>query len=528
MSIKFNLLLLNDEDLDKHPRSWICIKGKNIKKTILEIEEEIIKIKNTNREQISKRLSKELLCNHVSIKNILRGKNKFYPLPIILELIKLSKKENYYKKIIKNSIEYLKVNSASSKPLRASKMLSKNLAKILGAFCADGSLSIQFVVSSKNREALEKFKSELVKNSIIKKGNIRNEYHIILQINRNNYKDILKFSKENKDFQTQTHCVVELTDEYKSSVEAFNRWIYEEFEIKPTTFYNKENAWRTIFSNKILARYLIKFFDILPGYKTDIIDEPKIIKNSSLVYRKEFAKGVLMFDGCITKSKKIMFSSLSPYLADSIKNILIKDNIKVGNFTNNRGEHTVYSLMDNKTNKLLNFFEKRTKKWELLMWLDHKDFQSEQITYEKDLYKTNNILELLKKVKICDSEFLMRELKYSHTTIRQHLLILKNKHIIKLSNKPKRINEYVSDKTTIFLKKQFHDYLFNKILQQFNSYEKFAIFLETHKATMSAWKVKKNRIPLGIIKDICKLVNIPLKNVLKNVYETDREIAEII
>ena len=101
-------------------------------------------------------------------------------------------------------------------------------------------------------------------------------------------------------------------------------------------------------------------------------------------------------------------------------------------------------------------------------------------------------------------------------------------HRVKRFIKPKKINEYVSDKTTAFLKKQFHNYLFNKILQQFHSYEKFAIFLEMNKGTISAWKVRKNRIPLCIIKNMCKSLNIPFKKVIENIDETDREIAETI
>lgn len=524
MSNKFNLLLLNVEEFDKHPRSWICMGGKKIGEIVRNIEEDIINNKKIKREQISKIISNKLPIAFTSIKNLLRGNVKFYPIPVLLELCEISSKNKKYCEMLEESTEYLKVNSASSKPIKAVKGLSEDLAKIVGAFCADGSLSMQFVISSKDKAKLTRFKE--IWN--IKKSKARKEYYISIQVNRENFYKLKEFSKDNKDFQTQTHYTIELTDEYKSNVEAFNRWLNEEFEIKPTTFYNKENAWRTIFSNKILARYLIKFFDILPGYKTDIIDEPKIIKNSTLKIRKEFAKGVLMFDGCVTKSKKIMFSSLSPYLTESIRDILVKDNLKVGNFTNNRGEHIVYTFVNNKSDKLLEYFEKGTKKWELLMWLNNQNFKSEQITYEKDLYETNNIFRLLKKVRVCDAKFLMRELNYSHTTIRQHLLILKNKNIIKLSNKPKKINEYVSNKTTVFLKKQFHDYLFNKILQQFYSYEKFAIFLEVHKATLSAWKVRKNRIPLYVIKNMCKSLDIPFKRVIENIYETDREVAEII
>src|SRR3989344_3500997 len=103
MSNIFNLMLLNIKDLDKHPRSWICIKGDKIKGIIAEIEEEIIKKHETNREQISRRISKEINCNFVSIKNLLRGKSKFYPIPIIIELCKISGKEKKYISIIEKS-----------------------------------------------------------------------------------------------------------------------------------------------------------------------------------------------------------------------------------------------------------------------------------------------------------------------------------------------------------------------------------------------------------------------------------------
>src|SRR3989344_1622069 len=240
MSSNFSLWSLNDKDLDKHPRSWICIKGKNIKNIISKIEEDIITNKKTNREQISRLISQKLSCNFVSIKNVLRGKAEFYPIQIILELTTLSKNKGY-KRILENSTEYLKVNSASAKPIKASKYLSNNFSKIIGAFCADGSFSVQFVISSKNKNQIEQIKS---------------------------------FSSKNTEFQTQAHYVIELTDEHKSNVKAFNQWVYNEFEINPTSFYKRENAWRTVFSNKIFGRYLIKFFQMSPGYKCKTVKEP--------------------------------------------------------------------------------------------------------------------------------------------------------------------------------------------------------------------------------------------------------------
>lgn len=524
MSNELNLLLLNNNRLDKHPRSWVCISGKNIPKITSQIEKEIIKKTKTSREQISKIIAKRLNCNYVSIKNILRGKNKFYPIPIMLILCELSNKNKAYLKKLKTSVNYLKVNSASAKPIKALNKLTPNLAKIIGAFCADGSLSMQFVISSKDKSKLEK-RSNLGK---IQTSKSRGEYYIALQVNKQNYHRILEFANKNKDFQIQTHYTIELTDEHESNVKAFNKWIKEEFEIEPTNYYNKENAWRTIFSNKILARYLIKFFDFLPGEKSRIVKEPAVIKNSNLKIRKKFARGVLMFDGTISKRKIISFTTLSEKLAGSIKDILEKDTVKAGILKNKRNEYVVYTLAKQDIKKLMQYFEEGTKKYDLLKWLDKEEFESKQLSYEKDFKETKNIFEIIKKIKICDTEYLMNNLNFSHTSIRQHLLILKLKNAIKLSNKPKRINNLISDKTTILLKKELHKKIFNKLLKKFKTYKEASKFLEIQKGTLSAWKVRKNRIPLYLIEQISKIAGITTEEIYNNVEETDREITEII
>ena len=524
MSNKFNLLSLNNKKWDKHPRSWICVSGKNVKEIISKIEKEILEKRKTNREQISKLIASNLNCNHVSIKNFLRGDIIFYPIPILLELCDLSNKKEYNKNILEDEINYLKINSASSKPIKAVKEISKELAKIIGAFCADGSLSIQFVVSSKKEEGLKKIK-EFGK---IKKSNPRKEYYTTLSLNRNNYQRISGFSNENKEFQTQAHYTIELTDEHQTNVEAFNKWIFSLFEIKPTSFYQKDIAWRTVFSNKILARYLINFFGFMPGYKSDIVSEPEIIKKSEFKIRKEFAKGAIMFDGCITKGKKIYFSTISPAFADSIKKILIKDGLKAGSFINKRGEYTVYTFANEDIEKLSGYFEKDTKKWELLKWLTNKNFESKQINYEKDFKNTQSVYELLKKIKVADTNTLKEKLNCNFTTIRNHLIILRNKEMITLSNKPQEISRFVSDKSAVFLKKKFHNIIFNNIFEKFKTYNNASKFLEINKATLSAWKVRKNRIPLYLLENICKILDIPQKEIYNNIEETDREIAEII
>lgn len=525
MNNTFNLFLLNKES-DAHPRSWICISGKNIKEIISEIEMKIINKKKINREQISKLISKNLVYNHVSIKNLLRGKVNFYPIPVILELCKISEEENKYKDKLHDSIDFLKINSASGKPIKAVKLLSKNLAKIIGTFCADGSLSVQFIISHKNKEkllSLEKYCSYKIKYSFPRK-----EYYLAIQMNKSNYNELLKFSEENTEFNIQTHYNIDLTDEHKSSVEAFNRWIYEEFEIKPTSFHQKDVAWRTIFSNKILSRYLISFFGFLPGYKTNTVSEPELIKRSDFKIRKEFAKGVIMFDGCITHQKRISFSTISPKLAQSIKEIWNIDRVIFSEHLDKRGSYNLTTNKNNKKEKLLEYFEPETQKWNLLNWL-HGDL-SQEVKISEQIKKTSikEILNRLNKVKICDSQFLMDIFYCSHTTIRDYLKIFASQRKINLSDKPAKISDFVSDSATIMLRKDFHDIIFGRLKSKFITYENLSRFFEIHKTTLSAWKVRKNRIPLKTAKMFCEVLQINNQELYNNVEKLDREIVEII
>lgn len=244
--------------------------------------------------------------------------------------------------------------------------------------------------------------------------------------------------------------------------------------------------------------------------------------------RKEFAKGIFMFDGTVSKRKTISFTTLSEKLAKSIQEILEKDGVKTGLLLSKRKEYVVYTLANQDISKLLEYFEKETKKWELLNWLNKKYFQSDQINYEKDFKETSNIFKIIKEARVCDTNYLMTKLNCSHTSIRQHIKILKSKGKIKLSNKPIKINDFVSSKTSVLLKKEFHNKIFNKLLEKFKTYEYSAKFLEIPKGTLSAWKVRKNRIPLKVIRQICIILEIPKQEIEESVEETDREIAEII
>ncbi len=535
MSIKFNLLLLHKE-YDVHPRSWICIKGNGIGKLVLDIEIEIKSQNNINREELSKRISKKLNCSHTVIKKVLQGKRRFYPIAVILEMAILCKSKRKYLDKISERIEFLKVNSASSKPVIAIKTLTIDMAKMMGALMADGSLSYQIIIASKNREGLYEAKKTLKKLDFkISEAysNSRKEYFISFNPNYNNFnktEKIIKFFSGR--FQIQTHMNIELTEEYKNSVEAFNKWIESCFGIKPSSFNKRENAWRSIFSNKILGRYLICFFGMKSGYKTDIASEPEIIKKSSNHIRKAFALGVLTFDGSSSISGNITFTTKSKKLFDSIGNILRNNKINFGT-KYDRETYTIFTYKNNNSHKLNELFEENTVKWmrfkESYKKIERNNFEVRYKKFSQSKVTFDKLIQILDKVKVCDIIFLAKYFGCSHTNIVHYLNILKNNGRIRMSNRPKRFNkEFVSPKTTVFLKNKFHNEIFDKIRNKFAEYKKFGLYLEVERGTLSAWKVKKNRIPLHIVKRFCEVLDIDSSEIDKNIEEADRRIIEII
>ena len=538
MSRKFNLLLLHQPE-DIHSRTWICLKKPELKTIVENLEKNILEDQGWCREELSREIAYRLYCSHTVIKWILQGKREFYPIPIIFGLLKFSKNRREFLKEIKKNTEYLKVNSASAKPVRAVHKLSENSAKILGAFMADGSLSIQVVIATPYSKNLEEIKKRLTKLRIrYSTGNApsRNQYYISIQANGNNFKLLNKVIHSFCPL-TQTHYGIQLIDEYKDNVEAFTGWIKEEFNITPNRFEKRENAWQVSFSNKILARYLMQFFEVKPGPKAYSAFEPKIIEKSNLKIRKAFARGVLMFDGCVTKEGKISFSTVSRTLFTSIKQIWGKDNVKFGQSISERmGSYnprsytsfTLLTTVENQKEKLLKYFEPGTQKWKLLNWLSG-DLNCLPVLKTKSSLSIRKILKILQRIKICDTYFLKNYFgSRSYTNIRCHLKILKNQGKIKLSNHPSSISKYISKNTTLLLKNKVHKLLFKKIREKFKRDQNCAKFLEIHKATFSAWRTRKNRIPLHILERIYRVLNLNFNKISKNVEKTDREIAEII
>ncbi|MEM0360607.1 MAG: hypothetical protein QXK06_04710, partial [Candidatus Diapherotrites archaeon] len=96
-----------------------------------------IKVFTHNIQNASQR-KKEILCN-----------------PFIKALCDYAGDKKAERRIIQET-EYLKVNSASSKPVKACKKLNIHLSKFVGSFMADGSLSIQVVFAAENKNEISK------------------------------------------------------------------------------------------------------------------------------------------------------------------------------------------------------------------------------------------------------------------------------------------------------------------------------------------------------------------------------------
>ncbi|TSC67354.1 MAG: hypothetical protein CEO19_264, partial [Parcubacteria group bacterium Gr01-1014_73] len=401
--------------------------------------------------------------------------------------------------------------------------------KIIGAVMADGSLSIQIVFAAPTEKELTEIKMALTRQNIkysIGYSKSRLQHYISTQITGQNIGPIKNLYPKN--ILVQTHYNIELTDEYRDSVESFNVWMKEIFGVEPTSFQQRKNAWRTIFSNKIIARFFMQFFEIMPGPKTFTAYEPIQIQKASLGTRKSFARGVLMFDGCVTKSGKITLSSKSKLLTTAIENIWAKDDIAYGKATENtRGEWIIFSTSKNKMAKLLNYFEPKTQKYKLLCWING-DKHFTPIIKDNHTLSVKKIILLLNKIKSCDVSFIEKYFKCSYVTVRTYLNILKKHGSIRISNKPKVWSEHISDTTTLRLEKKAHDKIFNKIKEKLGHYKNAAVILGIHKSTISAWKLQKIRIPLKTFRRLCALLEVNFKDITQSIVQTDRDIIEFI
>jgi predicted transcriptional regulator len=351
-------------------------------------------LKKNNQNQIAKIISQKLNCGFSTIgKHLIKikyGKNKIYfPLPVIIELVILVE-ANIKEEIIKLFQNFRIYTDTTSKITNPVRNISNLLAKVIGSHLADGSLS--------------------------------NNYHLVLCDNR------------------------------KELVKAYKSWINDLFNVEgKVRFDKKQNMYTYSLGNKIIGRYFEKIFDIKVGRKFDVACEPKIIKKSSLSIRKEFAKGVLNFDGGVKSTGMVALTSMSKALIDDVSEILRLDGIEVNKRYNKNKKSWLIESKSGRNKeyiaKLLVYFEEGTWKYKRLkFFLNKRKYKIEELTYlfpTHHLSKINltylyKILSKMEKFKINDIMKKLKEnkIKINNVTAYKYLFILEKAGLIykKLEN----------------------------------------------------------------------------------------------
>ncbi len=374
-----DLFILHQEKIDLFPESWVGFKGKGIKKIISLI---LTSILDNNKTLSYYGLAKEISCNTGMCVNAVWNyfKKDYVPIPIINSLLIIWKKELnktekdmilLRKKILKE-VKYLKVNNSASKELIALQNLNEKLAYILGAHAADGMLNFHISFSCDNKNKVSSFKKILESNfntlnfSEIYFDKYKNFYNFGVSLHDKILDSFLNFVTNQDEIikriiRIKTEYRWKLVDCYINSINSLNSYLKNCFGMK-LRLKKKGNAWQLDTKNKIFVRYLHLFFGFPYGKKSRIVEEPNLITNSDFCLRKAFFRGVLTFDGGVSKNGSVFLQLCSKRLLDSFRYFLLDQSIKMSYGKTKRGSYYI-TIPVKDSHKLLEYFELNTEKW---------------------------------------------------------------------------------------------------------------------------------------------------------------------
>lgn len=353
-TMDINLFELSSKSEDRSPNTWLWLSGKGYRNKIEEIIDYILKNRKCNRRNLINQLLNEFTSSIGPIQRTIYGKNDVIPIPILEKLLENSGRKDYYQKYFLNNAN--KISTSRRKGVNIIKNIDSDLAEILGAFAADGSLTVLVKVYSKNNETLKR---------------IMNKYDLKLKLQKDMGKFFIRTSKippshlENIQKKYKINYSItylfEIVDADKIAIEYIANKIESIFGIKGN-INEKKGAWSLRIYNKILARYF-RVIGFNYGRKTETIREPQILKYKRLPMRLAFARGVISFDGSVKYSGEIYMSLKNNGLINDIYDILTLLNIN-SFVTKKNSMCTIYIDKNNK--KSLSIFIPNTKKWHRL------------------------------------------------------------------------------------------------------------------------------------------------------------------
>jgi hypothetical protein len=381
----FDLFQLHDSKYDVKSRGWIRLGGvsliKELKKILLEITNN-----NISLNQISKLIAKDLKINHHTVYKYLEeienekwsSRENCIPLPILNSLLSFLPLKKYTKekwKIIKLT-KFLITGAPKSKKVKAIHYLTSELAKISGAHAADGTLAM---------------------------------------------------ANTGKDSKMYRWVV---TDGDIYSLLALREWVKTAFglniEIKKSLY---DNSFLFIVDSKVVLRYLQTFFNFKVGNKTFVVSIPEVIMKSSFKYKRNFALGVLTFDGSVDLDGNLRLNVKSKKLLESVANIMQKDGIKITfpKTSKKRGWTLKCKISGNK--RALDYLDENSIKWKKAHGFLYGFDRNEAIKLFKETpiskITLSKFLETKNRLDTLDKRILAKNLNVDIRTIRKYTNLCK-------------------------------------------------------------------------------------------------------
>lgn len=360
---------------DKGAYSWIVVNGPKVFVIFRRLLKKITEKSNCSVKSLSKKVSNRKGCSTSMLYDILGGRTKWIPLPLINNLLSILREFNEVKEARElrdnflQSIKFLKSAPRSTVEIKAVKKLSTELAELCGIHAADGSLTLGINIESKDEKFLTEIKNKLQLNfphlKISKIRKREDKYIISVYLNHTLREGVLKYLNKN-GISFSTHYVLEFIDSDKRSMGHLKKLIYKLFgyssKITPR---EKGEGYYIFFSNKIIGRYLKNIFNFPIGKKSNIVNAPDLVKKAPFFIQRAFVRGLLQFDGSVRRNGNVAFSTNSRQLLDFFISVINKDKLK-GIIWERKNRKMELSFESPGAKQWLSYFIKNTLKYQRL------------------------------------------------------------------------------------------------------------------------------------------------------------------